>query len=89
MNVMMLAPGDSVAVALTGLTSGVTLDDTDITVLTHIDAGHKVAVRDIAAGEDVIKYGYPIGHATTPIKAGEWVHSHNLATNLDANLAYR
>lgn len=50
--------------------------------------GHKVALRDVAAGEAVIKYGFPIGHATAPIKAGEWVHSHNLATSLGENLDY-
>lgn len=50
--------------------------------------GHKVALRDIAEGEAVIKYGFPIGHATQPIKAGEWVHSHNLATSLGENLDY-
>ena len=50
--------------------------------------GHKVALCDIAQGENVVKYGYPIGHATKPIKEGEWVHSHNLATNLADNLEY-
>lgn len=50
--------------------------------------GHKVALCDIAEGENVIKYGFPIGHATKLIKAGEWVHSHNLATNLADNLEY-
>lgn len=53
-----------------------------------IPAGHKVALRDIAEGEAVIKYGFPIGHATQSIKAGEWVHSHNLATSLGDNLDY-
>lgn len=53
-----------------------------------VPAGHKVALRDIAEGESVIKYGFPIGHATQPIKAGEWVHSHNLATSLGENLDY-
>ena len=44
--------------------------------------GHKYARRPIAAGENVIKYGMPIGHATCPIAAGEHVHTHNCATNL-------
>ena len=47
-----------------------------------IPAGHKVALRDIAAGEKVIKYGCPIGTAQSDIKAGEWIHSHNLKTAL-------
>ena len=50
--------------------------------------GHKYARRDIAKGENVIKYGNPIGHATADIKKGEHVHTHNLATNLSDNLTY-
>jgi altronate dehydratase small subunit len=45
--------------------------------------GHKVAVRDIAADEAVIKFGVRIGHATQPIPRGAWVHLHNLASDLD------
>lgn len=48
-----------------------------------IPAGHKVAVRDIAAGAAVIKYGVRIGHATQPIARGSWIHLHNLASDLD------
>ena len=50
--------------------------------------GHKYALRDIAKGENVIKYGNPIGHATADIKAGEHVHTHNLKTNLSDTLTY-
>ena len=53
-----------------------------------LEDGHKYAARDIKAGEDVIKYGNPIGHATEDIKKGEHVHSHNLKTNLSGNLEY-
>ena len=42
--------------------------------------GHKYALREIAAGENVIKYGLPIGHATCTIKPGEHVHVHNVKT---------
>lgn len=46
--------------------------------------GHdKIALCDIAAGEKVIKYGFPIGVATRNIRAGEWVHTHNLASDLE------
>lgn len=51
--------------------------------------GHKYALRDIAEGENVIKYGMPIGHATCAIKKGEHVHVHNVATNLGEVLEYR
>ena len=53
-----------------------------------LEDGHKYAARDIKAGEDVIKYGNPIGHATEDIKKGEHVHTHNLKTNLSGNLEY-
>ncbi len=51
--------------------------------------GHKVALTDIQAGEHIVKYGFPIGHATTHIKAGEWVHTHNMKTNLGEILEYQ
>ena len=51
--------------------------------------GHKYAIRPIAEGEDVVKYGMPIGHATRAITPGEHVHSHNLATNLSGTLEYK
>lgn len=54
----------------------------------NVDNGHKYAVRDIKYGENIIKYGQPIGHALTDIKRGEHVHSHNLATNLSGKLTY-
>lgn len=60
------------------------LDNVDI----NLDDGHKYALRDIKAGEDIIKYGNPIGHATCDIKAGEHVHTHNVKTNLSGNLEY-
>jgi altronate hydrolase len=53
-----------------------------MTATVEIPAGHKVALRAIAKGEPVRKYGWPIGHATADIAAGEHVHSHNLATGL-------
>ena len=60
------------------------LDNVDI----NLEDGHKYALRDINAGEDIIKYGNPIGHATVDIKKGEHVHTHNVKTNLSGNLEY-
>ncbi len=51
-------------------------------VAVDLDSGHKVAVKAIKNGENVIKYGYPIGHATKNIAEGEYVHTDNLKTNL-------
>lgn len=67
-------PRDNVAVTLTG--EG------------EIPAGHKLALSDICAGEPVIKYGQIIGRATQDIKAGEWVHTHNLRSHLDEHVEY-
>ncbi len=60
------------------------LDNVDVC----IEDGHKYAARDIKAGEDIIKYGQPIGHATEDIKKGEHVHTHNVKTNLSGKLEY-
>ncbi len=54
----------------------------------NLSDGHKYALRDIKCGENVIKYGNPIGHATEDIKAGEHVHTHNTKTNLSEKLEY-
>ena len=55
----------------------------------NIADGHKYATRDIANGENIIKYGQPIGHATVDIKKGEHVHTHNVKTNLSGKLEYK
>lgn len=60
------------------------LDNVEI----NLENGHKYALRDIKAGENIIKYGNPIGHATEDIKKGDHVHSHNVKTNLAGNLEY-
>lgn len=53
-----------------------------------LDDGHKYAVCDIKQGENIIKYGYPIGIAKADIKAGELVHTHNLKTTLSGEQKY-
>ena len=50
--------------------------------------GHKIALRDIREGEDIIKYGYKIGHALCDIREGEHIHTHNIKTNLSGVLEY-
>lgn len=87
---------DIVAVALTPLSKGtnVTLEAMDgkpearVMLQEDIAAGHKFALRDIQAGEPVIKYGYPIGEATAAIAAGTHVHTHNIRTLLSGELSY-
>ena len=60
------------------------LDNVDI----NLSDGHKYADRDIKKGEDIIKYGCSIGHATEDIKKGEHVHTHNVKTNLSGKINY-
>lgn len=81
---------DNVAVAIEETNAGQTyhLASGAVTLHVQIPKGHKVAVQDIPAGENVIKYGFPIGHATAAIKKGDWVHSHNVKTNLGDILTY-
>ena len=81
---------DSVAVAVKALKAGetVTVNDEQITLLNDIPAGHKFAVRDICADENIIKYAYPIGHAKCDIKRGEHIHTHNTKSNLAGVLDY-
>lgn len=83
---LQIHPNDNVAVALHPLASGSVV--CGVTVLEDIPQGHKIALRPIAVGEDIMKYGFPIGHATEQIVAGAWVHTHNLATNLSEEAAY-
>ena len=81
-----IAPDDNVAVALSDMAKGENADG--ITLLSDVKAAHKVALCDIKKGENVIKYGFPIGHAVCDIKKGEWVHTHNLVTNIASTLDY-
>ena len=61
------------------------LDNVEI----NLENGHKFALCDIKQGQNIIKYGNPIGHATCDIKKGEHVHTHNVKTNLSGNLEYK
>lgn len=81
---------DNVAVAIVTLPAGeqVTIDGTTITLKEEVPAGHKFALKDLKAGEDVIKYGYPIGHAREDKPAGSWMNEHNIKTNLSGVLDY-
>ncbi|MBQ8097226.1 MAG: altronate dehydratase [Prevotella sp.] len=81
---------DTVVVCLQPKRRGdvISIDGRDIVVNQDTPAGHKVLIRDVAAGEDIIKYGYPIGHARHAMRAGDWVNETNLKTNLKGTLEY-
>jgi len=84
-------PADQVGVALRPLVVGevLTVAGHALTVADPIATGHKIALAAIAAGDDVRRYGWPIGRATAAIAAGRHVHSHNLATKLSGEEPYR
>ena len=78
---------DNVATAIVPLKEGSTVSlemqghKERIKLLSSITMGHKFALRKIERGEDVIKYGEPIGQTTAPISRGEHVHVHNVVSH--------
>jgi altronate hydrolase len=88
--VLWIDPADDVAVALSPLPAGAAVEvgGRRIAALEDVPAGHKLAIRAVAAGRPVIKYGSPIGRATADIRPGEWVHEQNLATALSGEERY-
>ncbi len=83
-------PEDNVAVALQPLSKGtlISCSGSDLTLSEDIPQGHKFSLTPISKDAEIIKYGSPIGHATTEIPAGTWVHIHNIRTNLGDLLTY-
>ncbi len=90
LNYLKIHPSDNVAVAADKIETGkfIKIDGTEIKIAEDIKKGHKAAVKHISKGENIIKYGHIIGHAIKDILPGEWVHSHNLKTNLSDVISY-
>lgn len=86
--VLKIHPDDTVAVALEPLAAGTVIDAFGLTLLADVPQAHKFALKDIAAGEKVIKYGAVIGLARELIAKGAHVHVHNLKTALGDILDY-
>lgn len=89
-DILIINDSDNVAVAFKPLEKGYRCHagNYNITALSDIPAGHKIALRNINKGENIIKYAFPIGHATCDIPAGSHIHSHNMCTNLEGLLNY-
>lgn len=84
-------PADSVVVCLVEKKKGeiISVDGQNIVLNQDTPAGHKVLIKDVQEGDNIIKYGYPIGHARQAMKAGDWVNENNLKTNLSGTLEYK
>jgi altronate hydrolase len=82
---------DTVAVLLEPVCAGapISLSGIGLVASDNMDAGHKIALKDMARGDDVIKYGFVIGEATARIQAGDHVHEHNLASALSVDDLYK
>ncbi|OXM86754.1 UxaA family hydrolase [Paenibacillus rigui] len=87
---IVIHPEDSVCITTRSFTKGETVafEDKIMTLQEDIPSGHKVARRHLSAGEHVLKFGYSIGRASSDIQEGQWVHTHNLRTNLEGKLNY-
>ena len=81
---------DTVIVCLRPFTKGETIcvDGNEISILQDTPAGHKLLIQDVSKGANIIKYGYPIGHAREDLQAGQWINENNLQTNLSGTLEY-
>ena len=83
-------PADNVAVAINDVEAGYNcnIDGVSLTTLSRIPAGHKVALKDLSEGEDVVKYGFPIGHLLQDVPQGGLIDHSVLKTNLEGLLEY-
>lgn len=90
MKVIQINPSDNVAVAIEPLYQGesIHIDDKALIIKDDIPAGHKFLLIDLQEGDNVIKYGYPIGHLKEELKAGHLVNDINIQTNLEGLLDY-
>lgn len=83
---ILLSAKDTVATALQAVLAGENVEVADrqnricdrLTARSPIPQGHKIALREMAAGEKIIKYGQVIGQSSAPIHRGDWVHTHNM-----------
>lgn len=90
MHVFKINDADNVVVAVEPLEKGehVTIDGITLMTNQDIPSGHKIALKQIAKGQDVVKYGFPIGIAKEDIVPGAWVHTHNVQSKLGDILDY-
>ena len=80
-NALLIHPRDNVVVTLRDLAAGEEITAQGLEgfrVSQNVPASHKVALRNIPAGEEIVKYGEVVAVTTREVQKGEWVHTHNL-----------
>ena len=83
-SIVVLNDQDNVGTSLMALENGQTVvvsvgDETrELTIRNDVPFGHKIAIRSLDSGDDVLKYGEVIGRASRNIEPGDWVHIHNV-----------
>ncbi|BFM19061.1 UxaA family hydrolase [Gilvimarinus japonicus] len=83
LQLLLLHPADNVLVSVQSLRAGTEVDAEGVRyqIVEPIAVGHKIARLDMPAGEKIRRYGAPIGSLSRSVKAGEWVHMHNLQSD--------
>ncbi|MGH4141018.1 UxaA family hydrolase [Clostridium sp.] len=89
-NIIQINEKDNIVVALTDFLKGevISIGNSEVILKEDIKRGHKIATLDIKINDNIIKYGFPIGHSIIDISKGQWVHTHNIKTNLDGIKEY-
>jgi len=90
---LLINPHDNVAVALGDIGQGSAITVLGAGTVACVKAReripflHKVAMQHLSKGQSILKYGLPIGVATAEIKAGDWVHTHNVRSSFASKRA--
>ena len=89
-NIIQIDVKDNIVVALMDLPKGevISIGSKQVTLKEDVRRGHKIAIEDISADEYIVKYGFPIGYSLVEVSSGQWVHTHNIKTNLDGIKEY-
>ena len=89
-NIIQIDVKDNIVVALMDLPKGevISIGSKQVTLKEDVRRGHKIAIEDISADEYIVKYGFPIGYSLVDVSSGQWVHTHNIKTNLDGIKEY-
>lgn len=89
-DILQIHENDNIALALRQLSKGecFLINGSKVIIKQDVEKGHKVAIQTLQTDDDVIKYGFPIGHVLQTVEMGEWVHTHNTKTNLSGTQEY-